>query len=77
LGGEKYITNGILFKFAVDHKGLFGSDYAAAKVAGKRIFLEISHIFFLGHELKGLISYSNCGLEDLNVPLSKSNYKYN
>lgn len=25
-----------------------------------------------GHELKGLISYFNCGLEDLNVPLSKA-----
>ena len=31
IGGEKYITNSIMFKFAVDDKGLFGSDYAAAK----------------------------------------------
>ena len=37
LGGEKYITHGILFKFAVDHKGLFGSDFAAAKVAGHEL----------------------------------------
>ncbi len=41
LGGEKYLACGILFKFSVDWRGLFGSDYAAAKVAG--------------HELKGLV----------------------
>lgn len=39
----------------MDHKGLFGSDFAAAKVAG--------------HELKGVISYLNCRIPDLNVPL--------
>eukprot|EP01118_Nematostelium_gracile_P006177 TRINITY_DN1987_c0_g1_i1.p1 TRINITY_DN1987_c0_g1~~TRINITY_DN1987_c0_g1_i1.p1 ORF type:complete len:887 (+),score=181.40 TRINITY_DN1987_c0_g1_i1:68-2728(+) len=55
LGGEKYVTRGILFKFACDHNNLFGSDHAAAKVAG--------------HELKGVISYLNCGIPDLNVPL--------
>ena len=38
-GGDKYIVHNILFKFAVDNAGLYGSDYAAAKVAG--------------HELKG------------------------
>lgn len=32
-----------MFKFAVDHNNLFGSDYAAAKVAG--------------HELKGVCAY--------------------
>ena len=33
IGGDKYIANNILFKFAVDSHGLFnGSDYAAAKV---------------------------------------------
>jgi hypothetical protein len=37
LGGEKYIVSSILFKFAVDHKGLFGSDFAAAKVAGHEL----------------------------------------
>lgn len=51
--GEKYIISGILFKFAVDHKGLFGSDQAAAKVAG--------------HELKGVIAYLNCGIPELHV----------
>eukprot|EP01124_Arcella_intermedia_P007744 TRINITY_DN14795_c0_g1_i2.p1 TRINITY_DN14795_c0_g1~~TRINITY_DN14795_c0_g1_i2.p1 ORF type:complete len:549 (+),score=143.34 TRINITY_DN14795_c0_g1_i2:117-1649(+) len=55
MGGQKYIVHNILFKFAVDNRGLFGSDYAAAKVAG--------------NELRGLISYFNCHIEDLNVPL--------
>ena len=32
-GGEKYLVNNIMFKFAVDTHGMFrGSDYAAAKV---------------------------------------------
>jgi hypothetical protein len=31
-GGEKFIYNGILFKFAVDWKGIYGSDHAAMKV---------------------------------------------
>jgi hypothetical protein len=55
MGGQKYVVHNILFKFAVDNRGLFGSDYAAAKVAG--------------NELRGLISYFNCRIEDLNVPL--------
>lgn len=38
-----------------DYNGLFGSEHAAAKVAG--------------NELKGLISYFNCKIQDLNVPL--------
>jgi len=55
MGGQKYIVHNILFKFAVDNRGLFGSDYAAAKVAG--------------NELRGLISYFKCHIDDLNVPL--------
>ncbi|MDP2437556.1 MAG: hypothetical protein Q8P67_17575 [archaeon] len=42
-GGEKYVVNQILFKFAVDFKGLYGGDHGAAKAAGQ--------------ELKGLIAY--------------------
>ena len=53
-GGEKYIVNNILFKFAVDN-GLYGSEYAAMKVAG--------------HELKGLNAYLDCHHPDLCVPL--------
>lgn len=55
MGGQKYIVHNILFKFAVDYNGLFGNDYAAAKAAG--------------NELRGLISYFNTGISDLNVPL--------
>eukprot|EP01130_Rhizamoeba_saxonica_P016324 TRINITY_DN7530_c0_g1_i1.p1 TRINITY_DN7530_c0_g1~~TRINITY_DN7530_c0_g1_i1.p1 ORF type:complete len:885 (-),score=187.58 TRINITY_DN7530_c0_g1_i1:58-2367(-) len=55
IGGQKYIVHNILFKFAMDYHGLFGNDYAAAKVAG--------------NELRGLMSYFNCGVEELNVPL--------
>lgn len=42
-GGEKYILNGILFKFAVDWKGIYTSDEYAMKAAS--------------HELKGLESF--------------------
>jgi hypothetical protein len=80
VGGDKYIVNNILFKFAVgtctvtqatdcgesdelcliaplhtDSHGLYGSDYAASKVAG--------------HELKGLLAYFNLGIRDLCLPL--------
>lgn len=40
---------------AEDSHGLYGSDYAASKVAG--------------HELKGLLAYFNLGLRDLCLPL--------
>lgn len=33
-GGEKYIVNGILFKFALDFNGIYGGDENAAKAAG-------------------------------------------
>lgn len=76
VGGDKYMVNNILFKFAVgkiyplgwsprivsihnlyhvDSHSLYGSDYAAMKVAG--------------HELKGLLAYFNLGLRDLCLPL--------
>lgn len=54
-GGEKYIVNNILFKFAVDTKGLYGSEHAAAKVAG--------------HELKGLSNYIQCDIDGLCFPM--------
>ena len=39
-GGEKYIVNNVLFKFAVDSNNLFnGDDYAAAKVAGHEVHI--------------------------------------
>lgn len=41
-GGQKYIHNGILFKFATDWRGLYGSDQVAMKAAG--------------HEMTGLLT---------------------
>eukprot|EP01103_Thecamoeba_quadrilineata_P012142 TRINITY_DN3060_c0_g1_i2.p1 TRINITY_DN3060_c0_g1~~TRINITY_DN3060_c0_g1_i2.p1 ORF type:complete len:601 (+),score=88.67 TRINITY_DN3060_c0_g1_i2:86-1888(+) len=54
-GGEKYFIHNIMFKFSFDFKGLYGSDYASAKVAG--------------HDLKGLISYLNCWVKGMSLPL--------
>jgi tetratricopeptide (TPR) repeat protein len=54
-GGSKYVVQGLLFKYASDVHGLYGSDFAAAKAAG--------------HELSGVIGYFNLGLRDLSVPL--------
>eukprot|EP00939_MAST-03C_sp_MAST-3C-sp1_P002440 g2440.t1 len=36
-GGEKYIAHGILFKYAVDSKGIYGTDTFAAKAAGNEM----------------------------------------
>lgn len=54
-GGVKYIVHNILFKFALDKRDFYGSDAAAAKVAG--------------HELQGLISLFNCDEVGLCMPL--------
>lgn len=43
------IQIGILFKFAVDEKGLYGGDENAQKSAG--------------HDLNGLMQYLNCGID--------------
>jgi hypothetical protein len=41
-GGIKYIVNGCLFKFAVDHNGLYGNDDSkAAKVPDLTINLKL------------------------------------
>lgn len=54
-GGEKYIVHNILFKFALDHNGIFGSDEAAGKVAG--------------HDLKGLIAFYGKSSSEVRFPL--------
>mmetsp|Transcript_9515 Transcript_9515/g.17842 ORF Transcript_9515/g.17842 Transcript_9515/m.17842 type:complete len:990 (+) Transcript_9515:148-3117(+) len=55
-GGQKYLWRGILFKMANGSSGPFnGSDEAASKAAG--------------HDLKGSVHYSNCGVRELHVPL--------
>eukprot|EP01117_Protostelium_nocturnum_P010911 TRINITY_DN3939_c0_g1_i1.p1 TRINITY_DN3939_c0_g1~~TRINITY_DN3939_c0_g1_i1.p1 ORF type:complete len:1699 (-),score=618.56 TRINITY_DN3939_c0_g1_i1:206-5302(-) len=53
-GGEKYIHAGILFKFALDWKGIYGGDEYCMKAAS--------------NELKGLSRYFSCGV-GLCVPL--------
>jgi hypothetical protein len=56
IGGEKYIVQNILFKFALDSHGVFGgNDESAAKVAGL--------------ELKGLQAYMSSNTPDLCYPL--------
>jgi hypothetical protein len=55
-GGDKYIVLNILFKFALDTEGIYGNnDEAAMKAAG--------------HELLGLMSYYNCQIPGLSLPL--------
>ncbi|KAH3765084.1 Histidine kinase A [Pelomyxa schiedti] len=54
-GGDKYIVNNILFKFAVDRHGLFSDDWDAAKVAG--------------HELKSLVNIYKEETYGLSLPL--------
>jgi hypothetical protein len=54
-GGQKFIVQGILFKFAIDTSGLYGGDHHAMKAAS--------------HELKGLMNYFHCGIKELHVPL--------
>eukprot|EP01132_Coremiostelium_polycephalum_P005864 gene5864-7293_t len=54
-GGHKYIVHGIMFKFAVEIYGLYGSDENAMKTAA--------------HELNGCTSFLNCGIKGLHVPL--------
>ncbi|EAL69344.1 hypothetical protein DDB_G0276089 [Dictyostelium discoideum AX4] len=56
-GGEKYIVQGILFKFALESEtfGLYGNDENAMKTAA--------------HELNGCTSFLNCGVKGLHVPL--------
>lgn len=47
MGGQKYIVHNILFKFATDDNQLFGSDYAAAKVAGNEVIPSQLLLIFL------------------------------
>lgn len=54
-GGEKYIVQGILFKFAVDKNNLYNGDHYAAKAAG--------------HDLKSLIQVYKSRIPGLYVPM--------
>lgn len=55
IGGEKFVVHNILFKFAIDHKNIYGSDFSAAKAAG--------------NELRGLMCYFNSSISEIHVPL--------
>jgi len=54
-GGEKYIYNGILFKFATDWKKIYGGDEYAMKAAN--------------HEMNSLMKVMDCQIPGIRVPL--------
>lgn len=54
-GGSKYIVQRILFKFAIDHKGIHRDEFVASKIAG--------------HELKSLSRLINCKEPGIRFPM--------
>lgn len=54
-GGEKYLVDGIFFKFAVDNRGLYGDDEHAMKCGG--------------HEFKSFMELADCRVQGLHFPL--------
>lgn len=54
-GGEKFVYNGILFKFAVDWKQIYQSDHAAMKAASQ--------------EMLSLMSIQDADIEGICTPL--------
>jgi hypothetical protein len=54
-GGEKYIYNGILFKFATDWKKIYDGDQMAMKAAS--------------HELLSLVRIQECHVDGVYTPL--------
>lgn len=53
-GGAKYISNGILFKFAVDERNLYGGDQNAIKSAShdlKVLFYSLFALFLFSFQL--------------------------
>lgn len=55
-GGEKYLEEGIFFKFAIDAYNVYGGDKFAMKAAG--------------HEIQGIKAFAECELPGVCVPLS-------
>lgn len=53
-GGEKFIVNSILFKFAIDHEGIYGGDEHATYMNA-------------GQDLLGLNSYSTLSIHDTDL----------
>ena len=54
LGGEKYLYDGILFKFACDWKNMYGGDEYAMKVAS--------------HDFKSCTRFYGSGVAGVHVP---------
>lgn len=58
----------------MDSNNFFGSDDAAAKLAGKIMRpLQLVHdliTYRAGHELKGVMAYYNCHLSGLHTPMT-------
>lgn len=54
-GGEKYLVDGIFFKFAVDNRGLYGDDEHAMKCGA--------------HEFKSFMELADCRVQGLHFPL--------
>jgi len=76
-GGEKYIVQGIFFKFALDIFGIYGGDeyamYARCHLYASVLLLVSDGLRSIrkaaSHDLKGLINYYSCDIPGLHVPL--------
>lgn len=71
-GGQKYIHNGILFKFATDWRGLYGSDQVAMKAAGHEMtglltVIEAYQSVLLDTKLRSWLSFPLLTLIDYQV----------
>eukprot|EP01119_Soliformovum_irregulare_P011787 TRINITY_DN2986_c0_g1_i2.p1 TRINITY_DN2986_c0_g1~~TRINITY_DN2986_c0_g1_i2.p1 ORF type:complete len:349 (-),score=86.96 TRINITY_DN2986_c0_g1_i2:95-1141(-) len=54
-GGDKYVEDGILFKLALDSRGIYGEDAFAMKAAH--------------HDLKSVMALIDCKIQGLHLPL--------
>lgn len=81
-GGEKYLFNGILFKFAIDWKDIYSSDMYAMKAAshemkGLEQFLELEKISMIRVPLMTIIDYLGFRLIALSVlPINNTTLVY-
>lgn len=81
-GGEKYLFNGILFKFAIDWKDIYSSDMYAMKAAshemkGLEQFLELENLSSIHVPLMTIIDYLGFRLIALSVlPIDNSTLVY-
>lgn len=57
-----------MFKFALDNHGLYGS-VEKGKIAHTNFFQDEYAMKAAAHELKGLLSFYQCGIKGLHYPL--------